>query len=87
MSFGQKGSLLFSVLNVLQLVGWTGDHDLRRSAGGERRGPYRRWTWCLVIGILIILWIMIGITNLGKINLCHGSAVSSDADSVQGDLL
>ena len=23
MSFGQKGSLLFSVLNVLQLVGWT----------------------------------------------------------------
>ena len=23
MSFGQKGSLLFSVLNVMQLVGWT----------------------------------------------------------------
>lgn len=27
-----------------------------------------RWAWCLVIGILIILWIMIGITNLGKVN-------------------
>ena len=24
MSFGQKGGLLFSALNVLQLVGWTG---------------------------------------------------------------
>ena len=26
------------------------------------------WIWCLVIGVLIILWILIGITNLGKIN-------------------
>lgn len=28
-----------------------------------------RWIWCLVIGALIILWIMIGITNLGKVNV------------------
>ena len=27
-----------------------------------------RWVWCLVIGILIIVWILIGITNLGKVN-------------------
>lgn len=27
-----------------------------------------RWIWCLVIGVLIILWIVIGLTNLGKIN-------------------
>ena len=26
------------------------------------------WIWCVVIGILITLWIMIGIQNLGKIN-------------------
>ena len=26
------------------------------------------WLWALVIGLLIILWIKIGITNLGKIN-------------------
>lgn len=26
------------------------------------------WVWCLVIGALIVLWIFIGITNLGKIN-------------------
>lgn len=30
--------------------------------------PVGRWFWCLVIGVLIILWILIGITNLGKIN-------------------
>ena len=27
-----------------------------------------RWVWCLVIGALIILWILVGVTNLGKIN-------------------
>ena len=26
------------------------------------------WFWCLVIGGLIVLWILIGIRNLGKIN-------------------
>lgn len=68
MSFGQKGSLLFSVLNVLQLVGWTAImiYDGALAANGVVRTG--RWVWCLVIGILIILWIMIGITNLGKVN-------------------
>ena len=28
MSFGSKGGMLFSFLNVLQLVGWTGDNDI-----------------------------------------------------------
>ena len=27
-----------------------------------------RWLWCLIIGALIVVWILIGITNLGKIN-------------------
>ena len=26
------------------------------------------WVWCLVIGALIILWIAVGITDLGWIN-------------------
>lgn len=68
MSFGQKGSLLFSVLNVLQLVGWTAImiYDGALAANGVLAAG--NWVWCLVIGILIILWILIGITNLGKIN-------------------
>ncbi len=69
MSFGQKGSILFAVLNVLQLVGWTAimiyDGAALAADGVMHTG---RWIWCLVIGALIILWIVIGITNLGKIN-------------------
>jgi putative hydroxymethylpyrimidine transporter CytX len=68
MSFGQKGSILFALLNVLQLVGWTAImiYDGAVSAGSLTNTDSR--IWCLVIGILIILWIFIGITNLGKIN-------------------
>lgn len=68
MSFGQKGSILFAVLNVLQLVGWTAImiYDGALAADGVMHTG--RWIWCLVIGVLIILWIVIGLTNLGKIN-------------------
>ena len=68
MSFGQKGSVLFAVLNVLQLVGWTAImiYDGALAADGVMHTG--RWIWCLVIGALIILWIVIGITNLGRIN-------------------
>lgn len=67
-SFGHKGGLFFSILNVLQLVGWTAImiYDGALAANGVlHTGP---WLWCLVIGALIVLWILIGITNLGKIN-------------------
>ena len=68
MSFGQKGGLLFSVLNVLQLVGWTGImiYDGALAADGTVRAG--AWVWCIVIGALIILWIAVGVTNLGRIN-------------------
>lgn len=75
MSFGQKGSLLFSFLNVLQLVGWTAImiYDGALAADGVLSAG--RWVWCLVIGALIILWIVIGITNLGKVNVIAMSAL------------
>lgn len=68
MSFGEKGGMFFSFLNVLQLVGWTAImiYDGALAADGVLNTG--RWVWCLVIGVLIILWIVIGITNLGKIN-------------------
>lgn len=67
-SFGQKGGLLFAVLNVLQLVGWTAImiYDGALAANGIFQTG--AWIWCLIIGVLIILWIAVGITNLGKIN-------------------
>ena len=68
MSFGEKGGIFFSFLNVLQLVGWTAImiYDGALAANGVLHTG--RWVWCLVIGALIILWIVIGITNLCKIN-------------------
>lgn len=68
MSFGQKGSLLFSVLNILQLVGWTAImiYDGALAANGIFNAG--NWVWCLLIGGLIILWILIGIKSLGKVN-------------------
>lgn len=68
MSFGQRGGLLFAVLNVLQLVGWTAImiYDGALAAGGVF--PAGHWVWCLVIGGLILLWILVGVTNLGWLN-------------------
>lgn len=68
MSFGQKGGILFAILNVLQLVGWTAImiYDGALAANGVMHTG--AWIWCIVIGALIILWIAVGITNLGKIN-------------------
>lgn len=68
MSFGADGSKFFAFLNVLQLVGWTSImiYDGALAANGIFNTG--NWVWCLVIGALIILWVAIGITNLGKIN-------------------
>jgi len=68
MSFGQKGSLLFAFLNVLQLVGWTGIMIYDGALASNGVFDVGHWIWCLVIGGLIILWIFIGIKNLGKLN-------------------
>ncbi len=68
MSFGQKGGLFFAVLNILQLAGWTAImiYDGALAVGGIF--PAGQWVWCLVIGGLILIWILIGVTNLGWLN-------------------
>ena len=68
MSFGQKGGLLFALLNILQLVGWTAImiYDGALAVGGIF--PAGSWIWCLVIGALILLWIVVGIRDLGVLN-------------------
>lgn len=68
MSFGSKGGLLFALLNVLQLVGWTAIMIYDGALSASAIITSGAWIWCVVIGALIIAWIMIGITNLGKIN-------------------
>ena len=68
MSFGRRGGLLFAFLNVLQLVGWTAImiYDGALAVGGIF--DVGRWVWCLVIGALIVVWIVVGVTDLGWIN-------------------
>lgn len=68
MSFGRKGALLFSVLNIIQLVGWTAIMIYDGALAVNGIFDAGNWVWCIVIGVLIVLWIMIGIKNLGKVN-------------------
>ena len=68
LSFGKKGGLLFALLNVLQLVGWTAIMIYDGALATNGIFETGAWVWCLVIGALILLWILIGITNLGLVN-------------------
>lgn len=68
MSFGQKGCLLFAFLNIMQLVGWTAIMIYDGALAANGAWAIGKWIWCLVIGGLIVLWIFVGIENLGKIN-------------------
>lgn len=64
MSFGNKGALLFSLLNVIQLVGWTAIMIYDGALAVNGIFHIGNWIWCVIIGALIILWILIGIKNL-----------------------
>lgn len=73
MSFGEKGSLFFSLLNVLQLVGWTAIMIISGARAActisdKLWGFDEKWVWCLLIGVLIIIWILIGIKNISKLS-------------------
>ena len=68
MSFGQNGILLFSLLNFIQFAGLATIliHDSAHAVNGIFHKE--DWIWCIVIGGLIMLWILIGIKNFGKIS-------------------
>ena len=69
MSFGAKGCILFALLNVIQLVGWTAIMIFDGAMAANEIWGVGLWIWCIVIGALIALWISIGVQNLGKLNL------------------
>ena len=66
LSFGKKGSLWFAALNVLQLVGWTAIMIYDGALAANGIAGVGAWLWCLVIGALILVWILIGLTDLGR---------------------
>ena len=67
-SFGRIGGQFFAIMNVIQLVGWTSIMIYDGALAANGIFSIGSWVWCLVIGALIILWIMIGIEDLGKLN-------------------
>lgn len=68
-TFGRYGSIFFSVLNLLQLLGWTAVM-IRTGADAMQgvMGSERSTVWCLVIGGFILLWVFAGLTHVGKLN-------------------
>jgi len=68
LAFGERGSLLFSSLNVLQLIGWGGRMIVSGAAAANAVIATGSWVWCLIIGALIIVWLVIGVKNLGPVN-------------------
>lgn len=67
-SFGSKGSIFFAILNILQLVGWTAIMIFDGALAANEVFSLGTAFWSIVIGLLIILWIFIGIKSLGKLN-------------------
>ena len=68
MSFGKKGGMIFALLNVIQLIGWTGIMIYDGAIAANEIFDIGKSVWVAVIGAFIIIWILIGVKNLGKIN-------------------
>lgn len=69
MSFGMNGAKLFSLLNIIQLIGWTAVMIANGAAAAQGAASFICTNlWCVVIGLLIILWLFIGMKNMNVIN-------------------
>jgi putative hydroxymethylpyrimidine transporter CytX len=72
-SFGRRGSYMLSGLNVLQLIGWTAVMVLE---GGRALTQMSQSLWgfgnqplsCLIIGLLVTLWVFMGVRGLKTFN-------------------
>ena len=68
LSFGSKGFSIFAIINIIQLVCWTGIMIYDGAISASTIFNVGNWVWALLIGVLIIFWIWIGLTNLGLVN-------------------
>ena len=72
-SFGKYGSFGFSWINILQLLGWTAIMIINGAKAfdgitNHLWGYQNEKLWCMVIGLLICIWVVISIKNLSKLN-------------------
>ncbi|MCX7614743.1 MAG: putative hydroxymethylpyrimidine transporter CytX [Clostridiales bacterium] len=73
-SFGKYGSFGFSVLNVLQLLGWTAIMILNAAIAMNAISDklfhiQNQGLWCVLIGVFICIWILVGVKNLSVVNI------------------
>ena len=68
-SFGQRGALLFAGLNVVQLIGWTAVMIASAAVAANTIAGIGASVWSVVIGGLIVIWVLLGLKNLGKVNV------------------
>ena len=68
-SFGKEGARFFAGINVIQLIGWTAVMIVSAAAAAEIIVSLGMALWDLIIGALIALWIIMGMTTLGRVNV------------------
>lgn len=74
-SFGRKGNLPFSVLNILQLAGWLAILNYDGALAANGIFSVGEGVWCAVIGVLLLLWVLVGLKRLEKINMVAMTAL------------
>ena len=73
-SFGQNGSRFFSTLNIMQLVGWASVMTITgaKVLDGltfKLAGYQNEALWCLIIGALNFVWVLLGLKHIFKVNI------------------
>lgn len=68
-SFGRQGAKLFAGLNVIQLIGWTAVMIASAAVAANTIAAIGTAFWSVIIAALIALWIVLGLKNLGRINV------------------
>ena len=68
MSFGGKGALIFPVLNIVQLVGWTSVMISSGAAAADNVYAIGMSVWSIIIGVLVIVWLFVGAKNVNAVN-------------------
>lgn len=97
-SFGRQGAQLFAGLNVIQLIGWTAVMIASAAAAANTIAGLGSSLWSGIIGIFIAFWIVLGLKQLGKINIVVMAALfvltivlsaivfQGDTPQVQGEI-
>lgn len=73
-SFGKYGSYVFSIINIIQLVGWTAVMIISGAKAFDvvtknSLSIGNEILWCVLIAAAICIWILVGFKNLYKINI------------------